>query len=56
MEHAKQVETLKGLMSQIEEKRNVDAGITVENPVETSQLGTTITTVIARRAGGYSAR
>ena len=33
MEHAKQVEVLKELMSQIDEKRNVDAGVMVENPV-----------------------
>jgi hypothetical protein len=33
MEHAKQVEILKELMPQIDEKRNVDAGVMVENPV-----------------------
>ena len=33
MQHAKQVKILKELMSQIDEKRNVDAGVMVENPV-----------------------
>jgi phenylpropionate dioxygenase-like ring-hydroxylating dioxygenase large terminal subunit len=33
MQHAKQVEILKELMSQIDEKRNVDAGVMLENPV-----------------------
>jgi phenylpropionate dioxygenase-like ring-hydroxylating dioxygenase large terminal subunit len=33
MQHAKQVEILKELMSQIDEKRNVDAGALYENPV-----------------------
>jgi hypothetical protein len=33
MQHAKQVKIRKELMFQIDEKRNVDAGIMVENPV-----------------------
>ena len=33
MQQAKQVEILKELMAQIDEKRNVDAGIMLENPV-----------------------
>jgi hypothetical protein len=32
MQHAKQVEILKELMSQVDEKRNVDAGVMYESP------------------------